>query len=83
VGYGAVPIGKYRFCGRRFSLYIQDSRIQGLLDFFVAVLDCADPEDGGSKLSQKAIEMYKSKRRHTQKGLNFHLHRCKNYNTWT
>jgi hypothetical protein len=36
-------------------------RIQGLLGFFVAVLYCADPEDGGSKLSQKAIEMYKSK----------------------
>jgi hypothetical protein len=36
-------------------------KIQGLLDSFVAVLDCADPEDGGSKLSQKAIEMYKSK----------------------
>ena len=64
-------------------LCIQDSRIQGLLDFFVAVLDCADPEDGGSKLSQKATELYKSKRRHVQKGLNFHRQRCKNYNTRT
>lgn len=42
-------------------------RIQELLDFFVTVLDYADPEDGGSKLSQKTIEMYKSKRRHIQK----------------
>jgi len=53
------------------------------LDFFVAVLDCADPEDGGSKLSQKPTELYKSKRRHIQKGLNFHRQRCKNYNTRT
>jgi len=58
-------------------------RIQGLLDFFVAVLDCADPEDGGSNLCHKAIEMHKSKRRHIKKGLNFHQHSCKNYNTRT
>jgi hypothetical protein len=58
-------------------------RIQGLLDFFVVVLGDANPEDGDSKLFQKVIEMYKTKRRHIQKGLNFLHHRCKNYNTWT